>query len=113
MATRLLLDAWDILGEVARSTGKITYSKLAERLTKLGHRVIARNMGQRVLDPLFDTVTNPNDYPVISALVVRKDRGYPGDGWWGSGEPVDLKEWKDELEWCWAFNWPKVPPGIS
>ncbi len=98
--------AWPILLEAIRMRRTIAYSELAGRAgPPLHHRHIHRQL----LLPLSARCRRVG-LPDLSALVVRKDSGLPGGGWFepgAVGEPVAL--WAMALEDCFRYPWPHQP----
>jgi len=85
-------DTCTILYQQAQAHKTINYTDLMGKLKKLRHRSITRGtIGGIVggVNSQVSQITNPSVYP--SALVVRKDTGKPGDGFWllamGSNPP--------------------------
>ena len=104
----LLHRAWAVLVETAQARGTITYGELARRIMLPGD---VRGMGPMLLHPLYVHFCDPNGFPDILSLVVRKDTGEPGDGWWGAtGGHRVAQMWLDELALVHAFDWPASLP---
>ena len=104
----LLKRAWAVLVDTARAQKTITYSDLA---MAVGLPRMQRSIHTIVLAPICSWFCRPNNFPDIASLVVRKDTGEPGDGWWPSmGDHRDTRIWRDELESAHAFDWPEAPP---
>ncbi len=104
----LLERAWAVLIDTARAGKTITYGELA---TVVGLRGRQRTIHSLVLTPICSAVCRSKDYPDIASLVVRKDTGKPGGGWWASmGGYRNIQIWHDELESAHSFAWPDVLP---
>ena len=105
----LLFRAWAVLVESARARRTITYGELANRIMLPGD---VRSIGPMVLHPVYVHFCAPNGFPDILSLVVRKDTGRPGIGYYSAGGGVeDVARWRSELEEAYAFQWPAEPPG--
>ena len=105
----LLFRAWAVLVESARARRTITYGELANRIMLPGD---VRSIGPMVLHPVYVHFCAPNGFPDILSLVVRKDTGRPGIGYYsGGGGTEDVARWRSELEETYAFQWPAEPPG--
>ena len=104
----LLERAWVVLMETARARETISYSELALSVGLPGrHRTIHRI----VVTPICALVCHRNGYPDLASLVVRKDTGVPGEGWWTStGGNLILDLWRDELNAVFEFDWPDELP---
>jgi len=104
----LLARAWAVLVDTARAQKTITYSDLA---MAVGLPRMQRAIHTIVLAPICSCICRPNNFPDIASLVVRRDTGEPGEGWWPSTGPYrDTRIWRDELESAHAFDWPEAPP---
>lgn len=94
--------AWPILLEAIRMRRTVSYSELAGRAgPPLHHRQIHRQL----LLPLSARCRRAG-LPDLSALVVRKDSGLPGGGWFppdAAGDP--LADWAEALESCFKHPW--------
>jgi hypothetical protein len=99
--------AWPILREAARAGQTVTYSEIARRVGPPLHR---RQLRRQLLDPLSQ-YCRLHRLPNLSALVVRKDTGQPGIGWYSpSPECPEGDTWADALARCFAYPWPPKPP---
>ena len=78
----LLFRAWAVLVESARARRTITYGELANRIMLPGD---VRSIGPMVLHPVYVHFCAPNGFPDILSLVVRKDTGRPGIGYYSAG----------------------------
>jgi hypothetical protein len=104
----LLNRAWAVLVETARARSTITYGELARRIMLPGD---VRGMGPMLLHPLYVHFCAPNAFPDILSLVVRKDTGRPGIGFYGANGGVeDVALWRAELRETHDFDWPLDPP---
>ena len=104
----LLERGWAALVDTARSGNTICYGELARAVGLPGKQ---RMIHRIVVSPLCSLVCHPNGYPDIASLVVRKDTGEPGDGWWGAtGGHRVAQMWLDELALVHAFDWPASLP---
>ena len=104
----LLHGAWAVLVETARARDTITYGELARRIMLPGD---VRGMGPMLLHPLYVHFCAPNGFPDILSLVVRKDTGRPGIGFYGANAGVeDIALWRAELRETHDFDWPLDPP---
>ena len=107
----LLQCAWAVLVETARARSTITYGTLAHRIMLPGD---VRGMGPLLLHPLYVHFCAPNGFPDILSLVVRKDTGRPGIGFYGSNGGVeDVALWRAALRETHDFDWPLDPPGAN
>ena len=107
----LLRRAWAVLVETARARGTITYGELARRILLPGD---VRGMGPMLLHPLYVHLCAPNGFPDILSLVVRKDTGRPGVGFYGANGGVeDIALWEAELRETHDFDWPLDPPALD
>jgi hypothetical protein len=98
--------AWPILIEAARMGRTLTYTELAGRA---GPPLNRRNLHRQLLIPLSYRCRQ-HGLPDLSALVVRRDTGLPGGGWFAlgrSGEPDQA--WVEALEACFLYRWPLRP----
>jgi hypothetical protein len=77
-------DACDIIQEVSKKKTCIAYSDVINQLKQHGHRKISRRTIGTIVGEVsiqVSGVTNPSVYP--SSVVIRKDSGAPGEGFWG------------------------------
>jgi len=84
ISAQTIKDACDIILQAAKKGQVIHYSDLWNMLKQLGHRGINRGTIGSIVGEVsiqISQVTNPSIYP--SAIVVRKDTGKPGEGFWG------------------------------
>ncbi|PKQ30193.1 MAG: hypothetical protein CVT60_01490 [Actinobacteria bacterium HGW-Actinobacteria-10] len=102
----MVLCARDLLQAAAQDRRTITYGELSAVATEL--RLSARSAG---LMALLDEAARPLDEctgTIMATLVVRKDTGRPGEGYfaWMSGQGKDLIDhealWRTEAERVWA-----------
>lgn len=95
--------AWPILIESARDGRTISYSELAERA---GPPLNRRRIHRQLLAPLSERCRRAG-LPDLSALVVRKDTGKPGGGWFDPEHPDarEQAEWLDALTDCFRRRW--------
>jgi len=68
--------AWPTLIEVAKERTVITYSELMERLDGPGRAYIGEVVGQ------ISKNESQEKHPLLSAVVVLKNRGMPSEGFW-------------------------------
>lgn len=98
--------AWPVLLEAIRQRRTVSYSELAGRAgPPLHHRHIHRQL----LTPL-SARCRAAGLPDLAALVVRKDSGLPGAGWFdpeSSAEPEAA--WAEALAACFKHRWPREP----
>jgi hypothetical protein len=104
-----ILRAWPILMEAVRMRTTISYSELANRA---GPPFRARSIHRQLLNALSARCQLAG-LPNLAALVVRKDSGQPGIGWY---DPSGLDGRDPETRWaeavltCYDYQWPKAPP---
>jgi len=98
--------AWPILLEAIRQRRTVSYSELAGRAgAPLHHRHIHRQL----LVPL-SARCRAAGLPDLAALVVRKDSGLPGAGWFDPRETAEPEAaWANALADCFARRWPPLP----
>jgi hypothetical protein len=103
----LIRRAWPIFREAARMGRTITYSELAARV---GPPLTRRQVHRQLLTPL-SARCRLLGLPDLAALVVRKDTGLPGAGWFDphSGSLDPEGDWADALAACLAYPWPARP----
>ena len=70
----LLERSWVVLVDTARAGKTISYGELA---LAVGLPHLQRSIHRSVVAPLCSRVCQPNGYPDIASLVVRKDSGRP------------------------------------
>jgi hypothetical protein len=92
------------LAEIARQKRTVNYSDIMNEFGGRGH------IG-KVLDEV-NRREHAKGHPMLSALVVQKDTGRPGDGFWTLVAELfptaSLKGfWEAECERIWAFDWNK------
>ena len=78
-----LQDTCDIIQEASKKEEKIVYSDIMNQL-KRGHKKISRRTIGLIVGEVsiqVSAITNPSVYP--SSVVIRKDLGVPGKGFWG------------------------------
>ena len=95
--------AWPVLIEAASSGRTVTYTELAGRA---GPPLNRRHVHRQLLTPLSMRCREAG-LPDLSALVVRKDTGKPGGGWFTPGG--DESSWVAALEDCFSRRWPLRP----
>ncbi|MHB9004122.1 MAG: hypothetical protein ACYC6C_08655 [Coriobacteriia bacterium] len=102
----MVVRARELLTTAARDRRTVTYGELSAIATEL--RLSARSAG---LMALLDEAASPLDErtgTVMATLVVRKDTGRPGEGYfaWMSGHGRDLVDhealWRTEAERVWT-----------
>ncbi len=96
--------AWPILFEAIRMRRTLSYSELAGRV---GPPLTARHIHRQLLTPLAARCRAAG-LPDLCALVVRKDTGLPGGGWFDPSMSANPEAfWADALADC--FNHPWTP----
>ncbi len=102
----LIRRAWPVLMEAIGMGRTLSYSELAGRAgPPLHHRHIHRQL----LTPLSARCRRIG-LPDLAALVVRKDTGLPGAGWFLPGGSADPEaDWAEALAACYAYPWPRRP----
>lgn len=108
---RMIRLAWPVFREAIRMRRTVTYTELAGRA---GRPLNRRNVHRQLLIPLSQLCRRAG-LPDLSSLVVRKDTGLPGGGWWvGHGPAEDLEgAWALALQECFEFDWtPEVAPAL-
>jgi hypothetical protein len=103
---KAIRDAWPVFREATRQGRTITYTELAGRA---GPPLTRRNLHRQLLNALSERCRRAG-LPDLSALVVRKDSGFPGGGWWVVEAECPTAEWAEALAACWAHPWPARPP---
>lgn len=94
--------AWPVLLEAIRAGRTVSYSELASRA---GRPLNPRNVHRVLLQPLSAGCRRAG-LPNLAALVVRKDTGVPGGGWFEPGSSLDpLGAWAEALAACYAYPW--------
>lgn len=102
--------AWAVLTSAARYRKTTTYGDL---VALTGWPGTPRGVSG-LLDPVYYEVCQPRGLPDLSSIGVRKDTSTPGIGYYKSyGGKEDLTLWREQLERCWAFDWPAQPPGFE
>lgn len=103
----LLLRAWPVFLEVIQMGRTISYSELAGRVgPPLHHRHIHRQLLAQLCEGCRFA-----GLPDLAALVVRKDSGLPGAGWFATYHDQDAEHhWANIVQQCYAFPWPTDPP---
>lgn len=105
--TRHMLQAWPVLWEAICHGRTVSYTELAGRSGRPLHhrhihRQLLREMSQRC---------RQRGLPDLASLVVRKDTGKPGSGWYdlnpnGVRLPNDPQEsWVEALTECLSHPW--------
>jgi hypothetical protein len=98
--------AWPLLREAARMRRTISYTELAGRAGAPLHR---RHVHRQLLQPLAARCRQLG-LPDPAAMVVRKDTGLPGAGFFGPIPPADPEgAWAEALAECFAYPWPTRP----
>ena len=102
-----LLKAWPVLWEAIRQVRTVSYTELAGRAGRpLHHRHIHRQLLREM-----SLRCRRCGLPDLAALVVRKDTGRPGNGWYdlnpgGERLPDDPEEsWVEALTHCLNYPW--------
>lgn len=113
----LVRRAWPVLMEAIRMRRTVSYSELAGRAGPPLHQ---RHLHRQLLRPLSARCRHLG-LPDLAALVVRKDSGLPGGGWFtGEGHPgpkpgqraasgENYADWAEALAACYAHRWPAQP----
>jgi len=98
--------AWPAFLEAIQMGRTLTYTELAGRA---GPPLNRRQVHRQLLSPL-SARCRAAGLPDLSALVVRKDSGRPGGGWF-AGRPTPDAEavWADALAACYRHRWPPGP----
>jgi hypothetical protein len=98
---------WPLFLEAIRSGRTITYGELAGRA---GPPFTRRQIHRQLLTPLSARCRRAG-LPDLAALVVRKDSGMPGAGWFvPDGTLADPRSrWAEALAECLAHRWPRKP----
>lgn len=98
--------AWPVLFEAIRQRRTVTYSELAGRV---GPPLNRRHLHRQLLIPLAARCRAAG-LPDLCALVVRKDTGLPGAGWYDPMMAADPEgHWADALATCFAHPWKAHP----
>jgi hypothetical protein len=98
--------AWPVFREAARMGRTITYSELA---SQAGPPLNRRHVHRQLLTPLAARCRRAG-LPDLSAMVVRKDTGLPGSGWFEPTTSADPEgDWAEALSECLAYRWPPQP----
>ena len=94
--------AWPVLFEAIRMRRTLSYSELAGRA---GPPLTARQIHRQLLTPLSARCRSAG-LPDLCALVVRKDTGLPGGGWFDPAMSADpAGHWADALAACFEHPW--------
>jgi hypothetical protein len=102
----LIQRAWPIFREAIRMCRTLSYSELAGRV---GPPVTCRQVHRQLLIPLAARCHRAG-LPNLAALVVRKDTGLPGAGWFEPRAAASPEAaWADALAECFAYAWPPQP----
>ena len=98
----LLLRAWPIFQEAIRMRRTLSYTELAGRV---GPPLTARAIHRQLLRPLSARCRRW-DLPDLPALVVRKNSGMPGGGWFEPPEAGDpTARWVAAVTACYDHPW--------
>jgi hypothetical protein len=98
--------AWPVFREAARMKRTVSYTELAGRAGPPLHR---RHIHRQLLQPLSARCRELG-FPDLAALVVRKDTGLPGAGFFGAVPVADPEgSWAEALAECFAYPWPARP----
>ena len=101
----LMERAWPVFHEAIRMRRTLSYTELAGRI---GPPVTARAIHRQLLRPL-SVRCQYWDLPDLPALVVRKESGIPGGGWFDPAEPGDpIVLWRAELARCHDYPWKRA-----
>lgn len=102
----VLRRAWPVFLEAVRMGRTISYSELAGRT---GPPCTCRQVHRQLLTPLAERCQRAG-LPNLAALVVRKDSGMPGAGWYGTcGSDDPDRDWADAVKECLVYRWPSQP----
>jgi len=94
--------AWPVLHEAIRMRRTVTYTELAGRI---GPPMNRRHIHRQLLVPLAARCRAAG-LPDLCALVVRKDTGLPGGGWFDPAMAADPEgHWADALAACFDHPW--------
>ena len=103
----LMRQAWPVLWEAIRQGRTVSYTELAGRGGRpLHHRRLARQLLREM-----SLRCRREGLPDLAALVVRRDTGKPGSGWWDLNPgrvrgPEDPEEsWVDAMTICLNHPW--------
>lgn len=103
----LMRQAWPVLWEAIRQGRTVTYTELAGRGGRpLHHRQLARQLLREM-----SLRCRKAGLPDLAALVVRRDTGKPGSGWWDLNPgrirgPEDPEEsWEEAFVACVNYPW--------
>ncbi len=86
----------------------MSYSELAGRIGPPAHQ---RGIHRTLLTPVSERCRRAG-LPDLAALIVRKDSGVPGGGWFAPYEGHDgdpLTRWAEALAACYHYAWPARP----
>lgn len=98
--------AWPVFVEAAREGRTVSYTELAARA---GPPLTRRHVHRQLLTPLSARCRRAG-LPDLSALVVRKDTGKPGGGWFDPSRPGEGEAaWVDALAACFTHRWSLRP----
>lgn len=103
----LMRQAWPVLWEAIRQGRTVSYAELAGRGGRpLHHRQLARQLLREM-----SLRCKRAGLPDLAALVVRRDSGKPGSGWWDLNPgrvrgPEDPEEsWEEAMTLCLNYPW--------
>jgi hypothetical protein len=92
--------------EAVRLRRTLSYSEVARRA---GPPLTQRTIRRQLLEPLSERCRRAG-LPNLTALVVRKDTGLPGGGWFDPRNPGDgISRWAEALADCYSYRWPNDP----
>lgn len=103
--------AWPILVDMAKGEKITTYGELAEKLGGLN----PYTQVPKVLD-IIQRWCLSQKHPDLTSVVVSKEMGIPGSGYWKAhkGEslsvPEQMKLWEGDRKQSASFNWPTGAP---
>ncbi len=103
----LMVRAWPVFLEVTGMGRTISYSELAGRVgPPLHHRHIHRQLLSGLSRGCCEA-----SLPDLAALVVRRDSGLPGLGWFHSIKDQNPeRRWAEMVQECYRYPWPTRPP---
>ena len=103
-----LRQAWPVLMEAVRMRRTVSYSELAGRA---GPPLTARAIHRQLLNTL-SARCHAAALPDLASLVVRKETGIPGGGWFDP-RTLDHREplahWAEAVLACYNHRWPSSP----
>jgi len=89
-------DIYERLKEVARARRRITYGEIAPMAELDMSNPADRNEIAAILDAISSREYH-EDRPLLSAVVVRSDTGYPGKGFFTLAQELGIYDGSDDL----------------